>query len=222
MPDAFVSRTDPLRNFKFRVSIDPIGTALANLLTGIGDIGFAQVGDLSVTNDIISYREGGMNTHPHKMVGQSDFAPVSFTRGAFAGQDQLWRWQKFMHAWLGGGVAGGEGLANTDDNYRCNITVKVYDHPHTASGAIAAGNGTSADGTSLLYAYDGAVASTTSGTTGASVVPGKIKLQYKLYNCWPGAFALTGLNAGDNGIMIQQMTVHHEGFYISWDGSNIT
>jgi phage tail-like protein len=213
MADAIVQRTDPLRNFKFRVAILPIGETLDSYLNGVGEIGFAQVGDLSVTNDIISYREGGMNTHPHKMVGQSDFAPVSFTRGAFAKQDQLWKWQKFMHAWLGGGVTGGQGLANTDDNYRCNIVVKVYDHPHTASGQVTNGDG------QLRYAYDGG---TLSNSTNGNVVPGKVMLQYKLYNCWPGAFALTGLNAGDNGIMIQQLTVHHEGFYISWDGSDIT
>ena len=51
-------------------------------------------------------------------------------------------------------------------------------------------------------------------------VPGNVKLQFKLYNAWPGAYALTDLNAGDNGILIQSMTVHHEGFYIDWAGDD--
>ena len=200
-------RTDPLRNFKFRVQIIPKKSSgnLSTALAGIGDLGFAQVSGISVTNEVISYREGGMNTHPHKMVGQSDFAPVSLARGAFSSadnnkQDAVWQWQKFMHAWVGGGVSGGEGLATGDGDYRCDVLVKVYDHPHTAAGTIR-------------YQYDGGE------QLGASIVPGNIKFQFKLYNCWPGAYALTDLNAGDNGIIIQSMTLHHEGFYIDWTGA---
>lgn len=202
---ATVLRTDPLRNFKFRVSIAPKSNDgnLRNTLSQIGELGFAQVSGISVTNEIISYREGGMNTHPHKMVAQSDFAPVSFARGAFSGQDQLWKWQKFIHAWLGGGVAGEQGLAIGDGDYRCDILVRVYDHPHTAS-EVAGQSG-------LRYQWDG-------GEQSSAVVPGNVKFQFKLYNAWPGAYALTDLNAGDNGILIQSMTVHHEGFYVDWTG----
>lgn len=199
-------RTDPLRNFKFRVQILPKNGSgnLTTVLNDIGELGFAQVSGISVTNEIITYREGGMNTHPHKMVAQSDFAPVSFARGAFAGQDQLWKWQKFLHAWLNGGVSGESGLAMGDGNYRCDIIVKVYDHPHTASEVPG--------GQSLKYQYDGA-------EQNQPIVPGSVKFQFKLYNAWPGAYSLTDLNAGDNGILIQSMTVHHEGFYVDWNGT---
>ena len=205
---AYTLRTDPLRNFKFRVSISPKSSSgnLANNLSQIGELGFAQVSGISVTNEVISYREGGMNTHPHKMVAQSDFAPVSFARGAFAGQDQLWKWQKFIHAWLGGGVSGETGLAVGDGDYRCDIVVRVYDHPHTASELNS--------GTNLKYQWDG-------GTQSSSITPGNVKFAFKLFNAWPGAYALTDLNAGDNGILIQSMTVHHEGFYIAWTEDDI-
>ena len=209
--NATTQRTDPLRNFKFRVQILPNennNTNLRDTISGIDEIGFAQVSGLAVTNEVITYRVGGMNTHPHKFVGQSDFTPVAFARGVFAGQAQLWNWQKFMHAWLGGGISGGENLANEGSGYRCNIVVKVYDHPHTASGATGNGN--------LRYAYDG-------GTLNSStniVVPGTVKLQYKLYNCWPGSYSMSDLSAGDTtGIMVQTLNVHHEGFYIDWTGS---
>jgi phage tail-like protein len=200
-------RTYPLRNFKFRVQIIPKNSNgdLSKTLVGIDELGFAQVSGISVTNDIITYREGGMNTHPHKMVGQSDFAPVSFARGAFSGQDQMWNWQKFIHAWLGNGVGGEAGLSTGDIDYRCDILVKVYDHPHTSS---------TTDVGTLKYQYDGG------DTANASqVVPGNVKFQFKLFNAWPGAYALTDLNAGDNGILIQSMTVHHEGFYVDWSGT---
>ena len=200
-------RTDPLRNFKFRVSISPkkADGNLSNNLNQIGELGFAQVSGISVTNEVISYREGGMNTHPHKMVAQSDFAPVSFARGAFAGQDQLWKWQKFIHAWLGGGIAGEQGLAMGDGDYRCDIVVRVYDHPHTASELNSG---------ALKYQYDG-------GTQSGDIAPGNVKFAFKLFNAWPGAYALTDLNAGDNGILIQSMTVHHEGFYVAWSDADI-
>jgi phage tail-like protein len=207
---AFTLRTDPLRNFKFRVSIlakDGEGN-LKTSLEGIDQIGFAQVSGISVTNEVISYREGGMNTHPHKMVAQSDFAPVSFARGAFAGQDQLWSWQKFIHAFLGQGVGGEPGLATGDGNYRCDILVHVYDHPHTASEVE--------DASGLKYQWDG-------GTQNNAVaVPGNVKFAFRLYNAWPGSYALTDLNAGDNGILIQSMTVHHEGFKLAWSKTDIT
>jgi phage tail-like protein len=81
-----VIRTDPLRNFKFRVQIVPqtdSGLNKPHMAGGIGNLGFAQMSGIAVTNEVIPYREGGMNTHPHKMVGQSDFAPVSLARGVF-------------------------------------------------------------------------------------------------------------------------------------------
>ena len=197
---ATTTRTDPLRNFKFTVNFIPLDPTLTSLLTGVGDLGFAQVGGLSVQNELIAYREGGMNTHPHKMIGQSDFPAVSFARGAFATQDQLWKWQKFMHSWIGGGIAGFTGGAQGDaTNYRCNILVKVYDHPYTAIGAN--------------YQLD--------NISESAVKPGNIKLAFKMFNCWPGAYGLSDLNAGDNGIMVQQMNIHHEGFDVAWSDGDI-
>jgi len=201
---ARTQRTDPLRNFKFTVRFTPLddkNPALSNLLKGIGDLGFAQMGGLSVQNELIAYREGGMNTHPHKMIGQSDFPPISFARGAFAEQSQLYDWQKFMHSWIGGGTSGFTGGASGDaTNYRCNIIVKVFDHPYTAGDA--------------KYAYD-------SSDSNVSLKPGNVKLAFKLFNCWPGAYGLSDLNAGDNGIMIQQLNIHHEGFVVAWKTEDI-
>jgi phage tail-like protein len=213
MTTAYTQRTDPLRNFKFRVQILPLSAELDNAVNGIDEIGFAQVSGLAVSNEVITYREGGMNTHPHKFVGQSDFTPVAFARGAFAEQAQLWNWQKFMHAWVGGGVSGNPSGGNKGSNYRCNILVKVYDHPHNAAGPV--GGGIDAE-SPLRYDADGGVVA----GTGKLVVPGAVKLQYKLYNCWPGSYSLSDLSAGDTtGIMVQTMNVHHEGFYIDWTGA---
>lgn len=189
---ARASNTDPLRNFKFRVSIEPTG-ALAGHTVGIKNLGFSVVSGLSVQNELIAYREGGMNTHPHKMIGQSDFGPVTFSKGVFAHERALYRWQTFLHSWSQGGHQGGSGPLNND--YRCDISVVVYDHP-VSSGS---------------YASPGAV--------GVAPTPaGKPKLGFKLFNCWPGSFSMTDLNAGDSSILIQQLVINHEGFHIEFAG----
>ena len=202
-------RTDPLRNFKFQIQIvgapDLTTHTSGGSGTGLDGLGFAEMSGLSVTNELIAYREGGMNTHPHKMVGQSDFPPVSFSRGVFSNQAQMWKWQTFIHSWQQGTAAtGSTGLLKNggSNDYRCDIVVRVFDHPYTRNDGI----GGSYQATDL---------------PAGDTKPGKCQLAFKLFNCWPGVFAMNGLNAGDNGILIQQMTVHHEGFYVAFTENEI-
>ena len=193
-----VTRHDPLRDFKFRVKITPHDTTLINLTKDIGSLGFAVVSGIAVQNEMIPYREGGMNTHPHKMVGMSDFTPVTFSRGVFADQSQLWKWQTFMHQWMqGNAAASGAGSTGSGSDYRCDITVEVFDHPYTATTGYAA------DPSNL----------------NSTVNPGNVRLSFTLYNCWPGGYALSDLNAGASSIMVQQMTIHHEGFELDFKGN---
>ncbi len=191
---ARASATDPLRNFKFKVTINPTGP-LANHVGSIDKLGFSVVSGLSVQNELIAYREGGMNTHPHKMIGQSDYGPVTFSKGLFAHEAALYQWQTFLHSWSQGSQNGGGSVSGAND-YRCDITVAIYDHPVSSGG----------------YSTPGDVNS-------AQTPAGTAKLGYKLYNCWPGSYSLTDLNAGDSSILIQQLVVNHEGFRILWAGS---
>ena len=192
--------SDPIRNFKFQVTIHAEGY-LNTYTQGLSNIGFAAMSGLSVQNEMVGYREGGMNTHPHKFVGQSDFAPVTFSRGVFAGQAQMHKWQQFLHAWNQGlgVVSGGGGSSPSDYGYRCDILVKVFDHPNS-SGQY----------------------STPDTTEGVNPRPGSARFGFKLFNCWPGAYSLSDLNAGDSGIVVQQLTVHHEGFVIGWDEAQVS
>lgn len=188
---ARASKTDPLRNFKFQVQIEPGSAGLKAVTQNIGKLGFSVVSGISVQNELIAYREGGMNTHPHKMVGQSDFAPVTFSKGVFADEDQLYKWQQFLHSWTQGNGGSTGGSTPTANDYRADIMVTVFDHP-VSTGAYA-----------------------TPGQTNTAPTPaGRAKFGYKLFNCWPGSFALTDLNAGDSSIMIQQLVINHEGFAI--------
>lgn len=191
---ARAANTDPLRNFKFRVTIQP-PTNLATVVGGLATLGFSVVSGLTVQNEMIAYREGGMNTHPHKMVGQSDYGPVTLTKGVFNGQDSLYKWQQFMHSWSQGGVTPAAGGSTSDNNnYRCDVVVAVYDHP------VSAG----------VYQNP-----SPTGFTGISA--GVAKLAYKLHNCWPASFSMGDLNAGDSSILIQQIVLNHEGFSLSFD-----
>lgn len=188
---ASASRTDPLRDFKFRVEIIPHSTEAWT--TGLGELGFAVVSGISVQNELIPYREGGMNTHPHKMVGMSDFTPVTFSRGVFSNQDQMWKWQAYLHQWMQGTLDGATGQGS---DYRATIKVSVYDHPYSSPTG---------------YQSDPA-------SPNSTAVPGNVRLRFTLHNCWPGGYALSDLNAGASSIMVQQMTIHHEGFELEFIG----
>jgi phage tail-like protein len=183
--------SDPIRDFKFQVEIFPTGS-LRDLMgvSGSLNLGFAAISGLTVTNEVVSYREGGMNTHPHKLVGQSDYGAVTFSRGVFYNQNQLYKWQQFMHTWSAGSLNGTGSLSNAND-YRCTIGVKVLDHPASGSSYV-----------------------TDPVTPQSNLNLPSMRLGYVLYNCWPGAFAMTDLNAASSGILVQQITVHHEGFQL--------
>ena len=43
-----------------------------------------------------------------------------------------------------------------------------------------------------------------------------VAMQFKVYNAWPTAVAYSDLNAGDNSLFVEQMTLVHEGFDCSW------
>jgi phage tail-like protein len=43
-----------------------------------------------------------------------------------------------------------------------------------------------------------------------------VSLRFKVYNAWPTSVAYSDLNAGDNAIFVEQMTLVHEGFDVNW------
>jgi len=192
--------TDPVRNFKFQVTIQPTANStLATVLNGIGDLGFAAMTGVSVQHQMVGYREGGMNTHTHKLVGQSDFGPITFSRGVIAEQSHLWKWSEFLHSWNTATVGGSDSNTTGGNDYRCNIMVKVFDHPHSVG----------------TYQESGT-------TSSAANNLGKVRLGIKMFDCWPGAYTLSDLSAGDSGIIVQQLTVHHEGFKLAWNATDIS
>lgn len=157
--------TDPLRNFKFRVSI------LNPKYPGFVKMGFMSVDGLSITTEVIPYREGGMNTTTQKMPGQSDFSPLTLSTGVIVGRGHMWEWMKQLFS-----VIQGAGNGAPAENFRHSVDIKVLDHP----------------------------------TTKVTNVP--VKAWFRVFNTWPTSISISNLDAGANAIVVQQMTLAHEGF----------
>lgn len=174
--------SDPIRNFKFRVDI--IHTLERGYGNAMSRLGFMACSGLAASTEVISYREGGDNTTPRKMPGQTDFPPVSLTRGVVgAGQDKimLWHWYREMFYVVQGG-----GNAPRGKDFRATVLIRAYDHPVTMTTAAG----------------------------GAPFGEQGVQVTWKLYNAWPASIAFSDLDAGGNGVMVNNMTLMYEGFEV--------
>jgi phage tail-like protein len=183
-------RTDPIRSFKFLVNIyNPTGSGRKSL-AGKNGLGFMTVSGLNFQTDIIPYRQGGYNTTPQKMPGQTDFSPLSLSRGALVGTSQAWDWNRQMFTVLQGTGTGGPG-----DDFRGTTDVQVLDHPVTSTTNIpiklwirlyrtwpsgiaysdldAGGNGFMVE--SMTMAHEGFIMAWAANTPGADVPASAIK-----------------------------------------------
>jgi len=181
---ATTARIDPIRNFKFNVQ-----ASLPGETDPFAKFGFMSVEGIAMNTEMVAYREGGYNTSPHKLPGQTDFSPLTMSAGVFYNHSELWNLAKRMFAvnW-GSGTLGMSGQGDISE-FRYSMVVRVMAHPVTQGSA----SGANPQGGNI---YDGAV------------------LAYKFVNCWTASVGFSGLNASDNAVVVQQMTVHHEGFEV--------
>lgn len=181
--------TDPLRNFRFLVTIHPHKTADAADWKGVGGtFGFTSVSGLSVTTDAIPYREGGYNTTVHQIPGQTTFAPITLQRGVILGTKQNWNWMRHLFATING-----DNTTALGQDFRADVEIAVLSHPVPS-----------------FYGQD--VDDNETGT----VKKDHVALRFKVYNCWVASVAYSDLNAADNAILVEQMTLVHEGFDMKW------
>jgi len=113
--------TDPLRNFKFVVTIHPPKGKAIN-------IGFMSISGLNITVDVIAYREGGYNTTTQKMPGQADFSPITLSRGVAVGDKTAINWMSELFS-----VLQGTGTNKAGHDFRRTVDIQVLDHPVTYS-----------------------------------------------------------------------------------------
>lgn len=180
--------TDPIRNFRFLVTIKPLAGTASWLPTTPKKVvvGFTSVSGLSVTTDSIPYREGGHNTTVHQIPGQTTFAPITLQRGVVLGTSQHWDWMRKLFATVQGG-----GTRTAAENFRADIEIEVLSHPIPGSG------GDNAALTSANY-------------------KDHVAMRFQVYNAWPTSVAYSDLNAGDNALFVEQITLVHEGFDVNW------
>ena len=173
---AETARVDPIRNFKFNVQASMDGG------DPFADFGFMSVEGIAMNTEMIAYREGGWNTSPHKLPGQTDFSPLTMTTGVYYNKPGLWDLARKMFSvqWGAGSLAMTNGEIT---QFRYDLVVRVMGHP------------------------------VTQGAPATDPLAGAI-LAYKFINCWTASVGFSGLNASDNAIVVQQMTVHHEGFQV--------
>ena len=186
--------TDPIRNFRFLAKFIPLDSTLN---TGNGPkfdttIGFTSISGLSVTTDSIPYREGGYNTTPHQIPGQTSFTPITMQRGVILGSHQNWDWMRMLFAT----VSGGSTNATLSTNFRCDIEIAVLAHP-VAMQDLTSGNVTINN-------------------------PDFVAMRYRAYNAWPTSVAYSDLNAGDNALLVEQMALVHEGLDLNWSNELTT
>ena len=177
------SQRDPLRNFRFKV--DFVGGP-DRITAPFASMGFMSVAGLGIQTDMIPYHEGGDNTITRKMPGQSDVSPLTLVSGVFSGVNKNAQMEWFKNIFA---VQWGSGNAAWDEDFRCDLVIRVLNHPITKGKTLATDSGSGG--------------MNSNSNAGAA---------FKVYNCWPGAIVFNDLNAGDNSILVTNMTVHHEGF----------
>jgi phage tail-like protein len=178
--------TDPIRNFRFLVTFNAQGNdqTFKTNFTRKATVGFVSVSGLNVATESIAYREGGYNTTVHQIPGMTTFSPVTMNRGVVLGSDQNVQWMRRLFA-----ATTSTAQAGIGGDFRCDVEIAVLGHPN-AAGLNAAG-----------------------GTTAAT--PGDVytAMRFKLYNAWIQNLAYSDLNAGDNALLVESITLVHEG----WD-----
>jgi len=185
--------TDPLRNFRFLVTFIPQdGNSSTLAQLNKVTLGFTSVSGMAVTTDSIPYREGGYNTTVHQIPGQTSFTPITLQRGVILGTNQNYEWMRNLFAT----VSANGGKRAVNQNFRCDLEIQVLSHP--IPGAIEENSPTTNPATQDHTA-----------------------MRFHVYNCWPTSVAYSDLNAGDNALFVEQMTLVHEGFDVNW-AANLT
>ena len=118
------ARSDPVRNFKFHVrAIGDNGDQFGGAANA--SFGFMSVEGISMTTDMVPYREGGFNTTPHKLPGQTDFSPLTLSSGVFFNKPGMWILAKKMFAVQHGAGTLGFSAGKTEQ-YRYQMQIRVF------------------------------------------------------------------------------------------------
>lgn len=196
---------DPIRNFRFRVEIRPytLGGWAEDAFPAY--IGFTSVSGMSMTMTSIPLQEGGLNTITHQIPGLASYSPITFQKGVFLGDEENWQWLRRLV-----GTVGNAGYGAPGGNFRCAVRIDILSHPNPGSRAVGGGSSTKR----REGYYDGL-------EFGTEVNDDHATMSILLSKAWITTLAYSDLNAGDSALVVEQMTLVHEGMHVDWaEGSN--
>jgi phage tail-like protein len=177
--------TDPVRNFRFLVDFLPTTDAATPVFSFDTKMGFTSVSGLTVSTEAIQYREGGYNTTVHQLPGQTSFSPITLSKGVMLGDSSQAAWMKRLFSVVSSGAKAGIGA-----DFRCDLDIRVLSHPNPAG----------------LSGSDATLAGVNSETP-------HVAIRFRVYNAWITNLSYSNLDAGGNSLMVEEMTLVHEG----WD-----
>jgi phage tail-like protein len=184
--------TDPLRNFRFLVTFKALPTA---------SVATKAVQD-AVTFGFTSVSGMAVTTDsiPYREGGYNTTVhqiPGQTTFAPITLQRGVVLGTNQNYEWmrnLFATVQGGGSTRGRTENFRCDLEIAVLSHPIPAAGETP---------------------------ENAPAATDHVAMRFNVYNCWPTAVAYSDLNAGDNALFVEQMTLVHEGFNVNW-AANLT
>jgi phage tail-like protein len=187
--------TDPIRNFRFLVTFKPLApnNAGADWLTNVPKN--ITVGFTSVSGLSVT-----TDSIPYREGGYNTTVhqiPGQTTFAPITLQRGVVLGTKQHWDWmrkLFATVQGGS-AGTQAQNFRADLEIQVLSHPIAGSGSDNAANMSADD---------------------------HVAMRFQVYNCWPTSVAYSDLNAGDNAILVEQLTLVHEGFDIKWAPNELT
>jgi phage tail-like protein len=196
--------TDPIRNFRFLVTFLPQSNITTNRVTN------GTIGSTSTPQNNVGWAAGlaavpfgftsvgGMavstDSIPYREGGYNTTVHQIPGQTAFAPLTlargvllgSSQNWQWMKELFM---TVQGSVTRSIADNFRVDIQIDVLSHPLAST---ATSNGTQNSYTD------------------------HVSMRFKVYNAWISQLAYSDLNAGDNAILVEQMTLVHEGFEVIW------
>ena len=187
--------TDPLRNFRFLVTFKPLTDATgAPISTATSNLKSAKFGFTSVSGMAVT-----TDSIPYREGGYNTTVhqiPGQTTFAPITLQRGVILGTNQNWEWmknLFATVQGGGSTRGRTENFRCDMEIAVLSHPVPATGEN--------DNTPTASDH--------------------VAMRFNVYNAWPTSVAYSDLNAGDNALFVEQMTLVHEGFNVNW-AANLT
>lgn len=181
-------KTDPLRNFRFLVEFLPhSGLTNSGALTALSK---ATFGFTSVSGMSVTTDSIAYREGGYNTTVHQIPGQTTFTPITLQRGVILGSRQSWD--WMRNLFATVEGGASTrgvGENFRCDLVITVLSHPIPSARADVQAGATTSDHAAM---------------------------KFKVYNAWVTSLAYSDLNAGDNSLFVEQMTLVHEGFDVNW------